>query len=67
MFPWESSKLGIEETPIWALSGPLEHHISGCVAVAAWNYFAVTQDLQWLEDKGFPILSAVAKFWQSRV
>lgn len=44
MFPWESSQLGIEETPVWALTGPLEHHISGCVAFAVWNYFAVTQD-----------------------
>jgi protein-glucosylgalactosylhydroxylysine glucosidase len=37
------------------------------VAVAAWNYFAVTQDLQWLQEKGFPILSSVAEFWASRV
>lgn len=44
MFPWESSKLGDEQTPVWAAPGPLEHHVTGTVAVAAWNYYSVTQD-----------------------
>ena len=67
MFPWESSDSGIEETPVWALSGPFEHHITACVALAAWNYYCVTQDKQWLLEKGWPILSATADFWASRV
>jgi trehalose/maltose hydrolase-like predicted phosphorylase len=67
MFPWESAETGVEETPVWALSGPFEHHITADVAIAAWNYYAVTQDKQWLKDKGFPILSATADFWASRV
>jgi trehalose/maltose hydrolase-like predicted phosphorylase len=67
MFPWESAETGVEETPVWALSGPFEHHITADVAVAAWNYFAVTQDKQWLREKGWPILSATADFWASRV
>jgi trehalose/maltose hydrolase-like predicted phosphorylase len=52
---------------VWALSGPFEHHITADVAIAAWNYFAVTQDKQWLREKGYPILSATADFWASRV
>jgi len=67
MFPWESAATGVEETPVWALSGPFEHHITACVAIAAWNYYCVTQDKQWLRDKGYPILSATADFWASRV
>jgi trehalose/maltose hydrolase-like predicted phosphorylase len=67
MFPWESAETGVEETPVWALSGPFEHHITADVAIAAWNYYAVTQDKQWLRDKGYPILSATADFWASRV
>lgn len=67
MYPWESAATGVEETPVWALSGPFEHHITADVALAAWNYFAVTQDKQWLRDKGWPILSATADFWASRV
>jgi trehalose/maltose hydrolase-like predicted phosphorylase len=67
MFPWESAETGVEETPVWALSGPFEHHITADVAIAAWNYYAVTQDKDWLRGKGWPILSATADFWASRV
>ncbi|HEY9343376.1 MAG TPA: glycoside hydrolase family 65 protein [Hanamia sp.] len=67
MFPWESAASGNEETPVWALSGPFEHHITADVAIAAWNYFAVTQDTSWLREKGFPIIKECADFWASRV
>lgn len=67
MFPWESAANGEEETPVWALSGPFEHHITACVAIAAWNYYAVTQDKDWLAERGWPILSETACFWLSRV
>ncbi|HEY5406147.1 MAG TPA: glycoside hydrolase family 65 protein [Ginsengibacter sp.] len=67
MYPWESAATGNEETPVWALSGPFEHHITADVAIAAWNYFAVTQDTIWLREKGFPIIKACADFWASRV
>ena len=66
MYPWESADTGFEETPVWALAGTFEHHISGCVALAAWNYYRVTQDKEWLRKKGYPILKATADFWVSR-
>jgi trehalose/maltose hydrolase-like predicted phosphorylase len=67
MYPWESAGTGVEETPVWALSGPFEHHITADVALAAWTYYCVTQDKDWLREKGYPILSATADFWASRV
>jgi trehalose/maltose hydrolase-like predicted phosphorylase len=67
MYPWESAASGNEETPVWALSGPFEHHITADVAIAAWNYFAVTQDTSWLREKGFPMIKECADFWASRV
>lgn len=67
MYPWESAETGVEETPVWALSGPFEHHITACVGIAAWNYYCVTQDKNWLKEKGYPVLSATADFWSSRV
>jgi protein-glucosylgalactosylhydroxylysine glucosidase len=67
MFPWESAATGVEETPVWALSGPFEHHITACVGIATWNYYCVTQDKTWLKEKGWPILAATADFWASRV
>ena len=43
------------------------NHITGDVALAAWQYYCVTQDKQWLMEKGWPILQATADFWASRV
>ena len=67
MFPWESAASGNEETPVWALSGPFEHHITADVGIAAWNYYCVTRDKDWLREKGYPLLQATADFWTSRV
>lgn len=67
MFPWESSDEGTEDTPVWALTGPFQHHITGCVGWAFWKYYQVTKDKQWLRDRGYPMLKEVADFWASRV
>lgn len=67
MFPWESSADGSEDTPVWALTGPFQHHITGCVGWAFWKYYQVTRDKQWLRERGYPVLKEVADFWASRV
>ncbi|MCB0703843.1 MAG: glycoside hydrolase family 65 protein [Saprospiraceae bacterium] len=67
MYPWESDDTGQEATPVWALTGPFEHHISGDIAWAFWKYFEVTGDTEWLEEKGYVVLKEIADFWISRV
>ena len=67
MFPWESAGDGSEDTPVWALTGPFEHHITGCIGWAVWKYYQVTQDKTWLEERGYPMLREIADFWASRV
>ena len=67
MFPWESNDRGQEATPVWALTGPFQHHITAVVGIAFWNYYRVTQDDLWLEEDGYPLLEQVADFWISRV
>jgi len=67
MFPWESSADGTEDTPVWALTGPFQHHITGCIGWAFWKYYQVTKDRQFLADRAYPVLKEVADFWASRV
>ncbi|GIV35894.1 MAG: hypothetical protein KatS3mg032_0273 [Cyclobacteriaceae bacterium] len=67
MFPWESSAEGSEDTPVWALTGPFQHHITACVGWAFWKYYQVTHDRQWLRERGYPVLKEIADFWASRV
>ncbi len=67
MFPWESSDDGTEDTPVWALTGPFQHHISGDIGWAFWKYYQITGDKSWLTERGYPLLKEVANFWSSRV
>lgn len=67
MFPWESSANGSEDTPVWALTGPFQHHITGCIGWAFWKYYEATGDKAWLKERGWPVLKEVAAFWTSRV
>lgn len=67
MFPWESASEGQEATPVWALTGPFQQHITGCVGWAFWKYYQATHDKTWLRERGYPVLKEVADFWASRV
>ena len=67
LYPWESSGLGNEDTPAHNLYGALEVHISADIAIAAWQYFQVTGDRDWLAERGWPIIKETADFWTSRV
>lgn len=66
MFPWESDDAGEEACPTWALSGPFEHHITADIGIAAWNYYCVSKNKQWLREEGFLLIKEVADFWTSR-
>ncbi|MEL6974924.1 MAG: glycoside hydrolase family 65 protein [Bacteroidota bacterium] len=66
MFPWESDDTGEEATPAWALTGTFEHHITADVAIAFWNYYRVTQNMSWLQERGYPMMKEVADYWVSR-
>ena len=67
MFPWESSLDGTEDTPVWALTGPFQQHISSCISWAFWKYYQVSKDETWLRERAWPVMEAVADFWCSRV
>lgn len=67
MYPWESAGEGSEDTPVWALTGPFQHHITGCVAWSFWKYYQLSRDKEWLRTQGWPVLQASAEFWASRV
>jgi trehalose/maltose hydrolase-like predicted phosphorylase len=42
-------------------------HLQSDVALAQWEYYKATGDKQWLSQKGWPVLEAVAEFWASKV
>lgn len=62
-YPWQSGGDGREHTPSHNLYGPMEKHVTADVALAAWQYYQVTHDLEWLRNEGFPIIKACADFF----
>lgn len=69
-YPWESALDGTEQIipPASVFTeGLYEQHISSDVALAQWQYFEATGDKEWLKERGWPVLSAIATFWASRV
>ena len=67
LFPWESADSGQEEVAPNNMYPNTEHHISGDIAIAAWQYYCITQDKDWLRTTGYPLISETADFWVSRV
>ncbi len=77
-YAWESTLSGEESTPpsivhpetgevIPVLNGPLEIHISASVAHAAWQYWTISGDNDFMRDYGAEIILSTALFWGSRV
>jgi trehalose/maltose hydrolase-like predicted phosphorylase len=68
MYPWEAGPGGIEATPRFAFqNASSENHVTGDVALAAWQYWLATGDRDWLQNRCWPILRDTADFWASRV
>ncbi len=62
-FPWESAKTGKETAPGGFSEG---RHVTAGVGWAHWQYYLATGDKNWLEKRGWPVISAVADFFASR-
>ena len=77
LFPWESAETGKEVTPkTWVNpEGTIidvhtmerEHHITGDVAYAVYQYYRATADTGFLLNYGAEIILETARFWAGRV
>lgn len=67
MFPWESAFSGEETCPTGVGTCSREIHISGDIAYAAYQYYAVTGDYLWVKKVGYPMTKRIAQFWLSRL
>ena len=71
MFPWESAGSGeeVQGTPYNNVGpwGMYEQHITSDIALAAWQYWKMTNDNDFLASDIEPLLREIANFWASRV
>ncbi|KAK6182582.1 hypothetical protein SNE40_010234 [Patella caerulea] len=67
-YPWESAFTGAEQTPdICIPCRENQQHVTGDIALAARQYFSMTQDMTWLKNQsGYEFIRDMGKFWKSR-
>jgi trehalose/maltose hydrolase-like predicted phosphorylase len=75
MYPWQSGSDGREESQALHLNprsarwlpdnSRLQRHINIAVAFNVWQYFQVTEDIEFLRFRGAPMLVEIARFWVS--
>ena len=67
-FPWESGlRLGEEAAPDEGAAVGREHHVSLDIAHAFACFVHATGDLEYARDRAWPVVSAVARWIESRV
>jgi trehalose/maltose hydrolase-like predicted phosphorylase len=68
MYPWEADpQTGVDVTPHFAYDVYREIHVNADIAIAQWQYYLATGDLDWLKRYGWPVIHGIATFWTSRV
>ncbi len=67
-YPWEADPDNGSEQILYAAHRLSigEIHVNADIAIAQWQYWLATHDLQWLRQDGWPVIRDVARFWVSR-
>ncbi|WIG56908.1 MAG: Maltose phosphorylase / Trehalose phosphorylase [Rhodanobacteraceae bacterium] len=67
-YPWEADPDNGSEQIMFAAHrlSVGEIHVNADIAIAQWQYWLATRDLDWLRKNGWPVIREVANFWASR-
>ena len=75
MFPWQSGSDGAEESETFNLNprskrwvpdnSHLQRHVGSAIAYNVWQYFQVTDDIEFLQFYGAELILEIACFWSS--
>jgi HAD superfamily hydrolase (TIGR01509 family) len=76
MFPWQSGSDGREETQVVHLNpltgkwgddySSLQRHVSLAIAYNVWDYYWISEDLDFLKEYGAEMFFDIARFWASK-
>jgi trehalose/maltose hydrolase-like predicted phosphorylase len=67
-YPWEADPEDGTEQVLYAAHrlSVGEIHVNADIAIAQWQYWMATHDLEWLRKDGWPVIRDLAEFWTSR-
>lgn len=76
MYPWQSGSSGREETQQLHLNpksgrwnpdnSHMQRHVNAALAYNIWQYYQVTEDLEFLSFYGAEMFMEIARFWASK-
>lgn len=66
-FPYVNDVTGYSQGPYWDLNGPLHIFNTALISISVWNYYRITQDKDWMMNKGYTILKNNANFFVSKL
>ncbi len=76
MFPWQSGSDGREETQVVHLNpltgkwgddySSLQRHVSLAIAYNIWQYYHVTDDIDFINEYGAEMFLEICRFWASK-
>lgn len=80
MYPWEAAWVSDGEVtpyvigvnvhtgePMICLTGVIEQHITSDIIFALWQYYAATDDQDFMDRYGYEMTVETARFWNSRL
>ena len=67
-YPWEADPQNGSEQILYAAHrlSVGEIHVNADIAIAQWQYWLATHDVDWLRKEGWPVIRDIAEFWASR-
>jgi len=75
MYPWQSGSDGREETQVLHLNPKSgrwvpdtthrQRHVNAAIAYNVWNYFKITDDVEFMDSLGAEMILEIARFWAS--
>ncbi len=66
-FPYVNDIVGYGNNPYWDVNGPLHIFNTALVSINVWNYYRISLDKDWLQNKGYTILKNNANFFVSKI
>lgn len=66
-YPYMNDVVGYGNNPYWDISGPMHIFNTALLSVNVWNYYRISRDKTWLQNKGYSILKGNADFFTSKI
>jgi trehalose/maltose hydrolase-like predicted phosphorylase len=65
-FPYVNDVTGYINAPYWDVNGPMHIFNTALISISIWNYYRISQDKDWMTNKGYNIMKNNADFFVSK-